>query len=172
MYSPGKRASNDAFTFLGYNPKKGYSIRRSDMKALSMRPAEAIQVALEDINSVQRAFGSDYRGPVLICSNKTNPVNGTIPGNAVCVASLADINQTGDKEYDWNFEDIRLIRPVEVKCKQRLFEAPVEEKDLIVCTATDVDEAAEWLKENFLPFIKGAKKLSEDEWEVAWPFEL
>lgn len=137
-----------------------------------MRPARAMQIALEDTNKDERTYTTPYRGEVLICAPKTGTVKGTIGGACVCIADLSDVVEIAPKEYEWIFDDVKLVRPVEVKGKQRLFDVDLEPSDLNVCTATEVDDAAAWLEENFLPFVKGAKKIEDGEWEVSWPFEL
>lgn len=105
------------------------------MKALSIHPVYATLILLGEKTIECRTWKTDYRGDILICST-AHKIKNTIPGHALCVASLADIvpfrrqhlkaAKMSDPEYSsgcyaWMLENIRLIKPFAVKGKLSLW---------------------------------------------------
>ena len=86
-----------------------------------------------------RTCQTDYRGDIVLCSNAKR-IRDTIPGHALMIARLADIQPFRRKHlkgaymlpsdmpshaFAWIFEDFRLIRPVPVKGKLSLWDLDI-----------------------------------------------
>ena len=106
------------------------------IKALSIHPDFALSIFTGGKTVECRTWKTDYRGDLLICSTRKK-VKGTIPGHALCVVKLADIQPFRRKHlkaaqmsstdyqpglYAWILEDVRTIIPFEVKGKLSLWE--------------------------------------------------
>ncbi|MBP2058607.1 ASC-1-like (ASCH) protein [Lactobacillus colini] len=96
------------------------------MKALSIR-GDYIRDIIEGRKTIEyRTWQTKYRGPVLLCST-TKKVDGGLPGYAIAVANLTDINWNGFNEcYYWHLAPFEkggsyLIEPIKVKGQLRLF---------------------------------------------------
>lgn len=110
------------------------------MKALSIYPQYAQQIAVGFKTIECRSWRTNYRGDILVCSSaKKGP--GMIPGHALAVVTLADIVPFEHKHlydarmsnsdyssglYAWILENPRLIKPFPVKGKLHLWECDHE----------------------------------------------
>ena len=110
------------------------------MKALSIEPYYAMQIFAKAKDIEVRTWKTDYRGDVLICSTNKREVN-TIPGHALCVATLSDIvplerkhlkramlpgNFDTSGKYAWILTNLRYIVPFAVKGRLSLWECDHE----------------------------------------------
>lgn len=117
------------------------------MKALSIWPEYAMEIAEGKKTEEYRSWNTNYRGPLLICSTKAHGVPGSIPAHAICVVDLVDIREDGYKDYAWLLDNVRKIKPISVKGKLSLFEVDVEPE---YCPKNVSQEKIDlWLKENF-----------------------
>lgn len=125
------------------------------MKALSIWPAYAMEIAYGFKTKEYRSWDTHYRGDLLICSTIGHGGKGTIPGHAVCVATLVDTKKISNNMYAWILENVRAIKPVKVKGQQRIFNVDIEPE----CMPDDLtdDQCIDWCIENFYPHIKGVK---------------
>ena len=112
------------------------------MKALSIHPVFAGLILIGDKTVECRSWDTSYRGDLLICST-AKIIKDTIPGHALCVATLADVVPFTKKHlkaacmepkdfapglFAWMLEDIRPIKPIPLKGKLGLwnYEGEVE----------------------------------------------
>lgn len=112
------------------------------MKALSIHPAPAGLILIGDKTIECRSWSTDYRGDLLICST-AKVVKDTIPGHALCVVTLADVEPFTKKHlkaacmtardfspglFAWKLENLRLIKPIPLKGKLSLwnYDGPIE----------------------------------------------
>ena len=108
------------------------------MKALSIHPYFANGILYGYKTVENRSWTTKYRGDILICSTAKKYKN-TIPGHAICVANLQDIEPFTEEhlydadmyEYDpntyaWLLNNIRAIKPFPVKGKLSLWECDHE----------------------------------------------
>ncbi len=90
------------------------------MKALSLRPDYAWDVLAGDKTIEYRSWPTKYRGDLLICAT-AHKIPETIPGHAIVVVRLKDVNKLDDHQYAWQLDRLRTIEPFPVKGQQRLF---------------------------------------------------
>lgn len=110
------------------------------MKALSIYPQYAQQIATGFKTIECRSWRTNFRGNLLICSSNKK-VPGTIPGYALAVVTLVDIVPFEHKHllgacmsemefqegmYAWIFTSPRLIKPFPVKGKRHLWDCSHE----------------------------------------------
>lgn len=115
------------------------------MKALTLRPDFALQIAWGEKTTEYRSWYTHFRGDILITSS-AKCIAGTIPSHALCVAELYDIQPDEDEEdlFDWKLRNIRLIKPVPIKGKQSLWNSTLELSDLeIIGTNEELDALPE-----------------------------
>lgn len=106
------------------------------MKALSIHPYFALSIFFLEKTVECRTWKTNYRGDILICST-AKKYRDTIPGHALCVVTLKDIvpftkkhleaAQMFEEEYlpncyAWILDNVRCIKPFEVKGKLSLWE--------------------------------------------------
>lgn len=140
------------------------------MKALSIYPPYAMEIAYGEKTKEYRTWPTNYRGDLLICSTKAHGGKGTIPAHAVCVAEVTDCKKLTDGTFAWFLDDVRAIKPVPIRGQQGIYDAPVEIDDLELLPADlEDDEYFAWLEENFYPYIKGAYVNSKGEWRIPLP---
>ena len=144
------------------------------MKALSVHPYYAMNIAL-GLKSVEcRTWSTDYRGDLLICST-AKKFHGTIPGHALGVVTLQDVVPFKKKHlkdalmhpadyqpgtFAWILTYNRLIVPVPVKGKLSLWEYDgkikyIPESEWILpdeIAPEDADDG-EWVKKYWEPLI-------------------
>ena len=105
------------------------------MKALSISPEYACAIFCGEKTVECRTWSTNYRGDILICST-AKKIKGTIPGHALCVATIKDVVPMEKKHlkaacmrnaeynpssYAWILDNIRFIRPFAVKGKLSLW---------------------------------------------------
>ena len=106
------------------------------MKALSIHPFYAMEIAV-GIKTVEcRTWSTEYRGQLLICST-AKKLHGTIPGHALAVVDLVDVEPFTRKHlkaadmksaeiepgmFAWILKNPRYIEPFAVKGKLSLWE--------------------------------------------------
>ena len=151
------------------------------MKALSLMPCWADAVFWGEKTIEARTWKTDYRGDLLICASSRKQ-SGYIPGKAICVVTLTDIEPFGPQHckaagmepdempnkpsYAWHFEDVQWVEPFDVKGKLHLFDVPDEEIWLIDPPKNET-EMRKVLREYFLPHVYIARDddLGRDFWE-------
>lgn len=151
------------------------------MKALSLTPGWADAVFWGDKTIEVRTWKTDYRGDLLICASSRKQ-SGFIPGKALCVVTLTDIEPFGSRHceaagfepgempdkpsYAWHLENLQWVIPFDVKGKLHLFEVP-DEKILLLDPPANESEMREMLKELYLPHVYFARGDQEarDYWE-------
>lgn len=91
------------------------------MKALSVR-GDYIMQMIEGTKKIEyRTWQTKYRGPLLMCST-AKKVAGAVPGYAICIVNLKDIEWSDfDECFHWSIELQDLIEPVPVKGQLKLF---------------------------------------------------
>lgn len=109
------------------------------MKALSVHPEPAFQIAVGQKTIEVRSWKTNFRGEIVICSTSNNKVRGTIPGHALCTVKLVDVRPLKRSDYKaacispsasvyglyaWVLDDNKLIYPRPVKGKLSLWEYP------------------------------------------------
>lgn len=88
-----------------------------------------------------RTWQTDYRGDIILCSNAKR-ARGTMPGHALMIANLVDIqtfskklhlkgsdmfaSDVPPKAFAWLFDNFRFIQPIPVKGKLSLWELDAE----------------------------------------------
>lgn len=90
------------------------------IKALSLRPDYALDVLSGDKTVEYRTWKTAYRGDLLICAT-ARKIPDTIPGHALTVVRLKDINQLGNRQYAWQLGTSHAIEPFPVKGQQGLY---------------------------------------------------
>ena len=105
------------------------------MKALSIHPVYAFDIATGEKTIECRTWKTDYRGDIVICST-AKKIYGTIPGCALAVVTLKDVvpfrkehlqaammEQKDYKPgmYAWILDNNRIIKPIPVKGKLSLW---------------------------------------------------
>lgn len=107
------------------------------MKALSIHPVYACEILTGQKTVEVRTWKTAYRGDLLICSTN-HKVKDTIPGHALCVVTLKDIEPLSNKhfagamfkrsnidnlegKYAWILSDVRWIKPIPLKGKLGLW---------------------------------------------------
>ena len=91
------------------------------MKALSVHPMYACDIAVGEKPEEYRTWKTEYRGDLLICASQYNDGWCFPRGYALCVADLYDITKDDDC-YAWQLRNIRPIVPFKVKGKLHLYE--------------------------------------------------
>lgn len=139
------------------------------MKALTIMPEYAMNIALGEKTVEVRTWKTNYRGPLLITSSARRH-KGLIAGYALCTVNLIDCVPLtkslakkalmkwepgmGDLYYAWILDENNLIIPQPVKGKLSLWECDcpiiypefkqVEEKDGIILLDTEDFFAKHW----------------------------
>ena len=119
------------------------------MKALSIYPEYATEIAMGWKTIEYRTWETKYRGDIAICSSK-KPHPGTVAGHALCVVELVDIEVYGEKDFGWVLENPRMIKPVPVRGQLYLWDynGPVEiipdEEWCVTEDASDEEAEARW----------------------------
>lgn len=151
------------------------------MKALSLMPFWADMVFWGEKTIEVRTWKTDYRGDLLICSSSRKQ-SGFIPGKALCVVTLTDIepfraehceaagfdpNEMPDKpSYAWHLDDLQWVEPFDVKGQLHLFDVP-DEKIAFIEPLKSEEEQRRVLRELFLPhvYIARGDQQARDYWE-------
>lgn len=136
------------------------------MKALSILPKYAMQIAREEKVEEYRTWKTDYRGPLLICSSNHSGVPGSIPGHAICVVDLVDIRKDGEKDYAWILDDVRLIKPVPVKGKLHIYDVDIEPEYAPDDENITDEEIDNWLNTYFYPKMKDMERQKDGSWDL------
>ena len=93
------------------------------MKALSLHPMYAAEIAVGDKPEEYRTWKTDYRGDLLICASTYKDDWFYPRGCALCVVNLYDIKWSEENDcYAWQIKDIRPIVPFPVKGKLHLYD--------------------------------------------------
>lgn len=93
-------------------------------RCLTVKPEYATAFVTGDKTNEYRSWKTSYRGDLLICAGaKRTP--GCVCGHAVMLADLYRI--TGKKgDYTWHLRNHRLINPVPIKGKLRIFDVDID----------------------------------------------
>ncbi|MGI6591178.1 MAG: hypothetical protein ACOX1O_06180 [Eggerthellaceae bacterium] len=95
------------------------------MKALTVTPRDAMLLLLDRKWVVCQQTRTDFRGPVVICADAQPLQAATIPGMALCVVNLSDIEPFSEDHLEaagmrhmpkngwfaWIFDDLDWIKP-------------------------------------------------------------
>lgn len=111
------------------------------MKALTLKPEFAIAVAWGEKDIEWRTWKTNFRGDILITSS-AKLQHGTIPGHALCIAELYDIQPVRNKDrlFAWLLRNVRLIKPIPIKGNLSLWESGIDVADLeIIGTNEELD---------------------------------
>ena len=93
------------------------------MKALSIRPKYADEIARGEKIEEYRTWKTAYRGDLLICASAYNHGAAYVRGHALCIVELFDIERdTFNNDYAWKLRNVRFIDPFPVKGKLHLYE--------------------------------------------------
>ena len=105
------------------------------MKAVSIKQPWASLIAAGVKTLEIRAWPTDHRGPLLICSSRRPVIEGHRHGEALCVVDVVDcrpmtrqdvpfacVTDFYPSHYAWVLKDVRLIEPFRVTGQLRLFE--------------------------------------------------
>ena len=93
------------------------------MKALSLHPMYATEIAVGDKPEEYRTWQTSYRGDLLICASTYNDGWEYPRGYALCVVNLYDIKWSEEDEcYAWQLRNIRPVVPFPVKGKLHLYD--------------------------------------------------
>jgi hypothetical protein len=151
------------------------------MKALSLTPGWADAVFWGEKTVEARTWQTDYRGDLLICASSRKQ-SGFIPGKALCIVTLTDIELFGPQHceaagfepgempdkpsYAWHIDDVQWVEPFDVKGKLHLFDVPDEKIQLINPPRTKA-EMRKVVRELFLPhvYIARGDDAARDFWE-------
>lgn len=96
------------------------------MKALTVSPHDAMQLLLDRKWVECLPMRTDFRGPIVICADTAPSEAGTIPGRALCIVTLSDIEPFSEDHLEaagmqqmppkgwfaWNFDDLDWIEPI------------------------------------------------------------
>ncbi len=126
------------------------------MKALSIRSDYAMQIMLGQKKVEYRSWQTHYRGPLLICGT-AKKVKGGIPGYAICVACLTNIQHQPDQgQYAWQLAPFGpsgsyWIEPIPIKGHLSLFQVP--DSLIVRVPFFDLETAAArtWFKQKIIP---------------------
>ena len=105
------------------------------MKAVSIKQPWASLIAAGVKTLELRAWPTDHRGPLLICSSRRPFVEGHRHGSALCIVNVVDcramtaadvpfacVQQFYPDHYAWVLLDVRLIEPFSIVGQLRLFD--------------------------------------------------
>ena len=93
------------------------------MKALSLHPMYAAEIAVGDKPEEYRTWETKYRGDLLICASQYNDGWEYPRGYALCIVNLYDIKWSEEDDcYAWQLKDIRPVVPFPVKGKLHLYD--------------------------------------------------
>lgn len=105
------------------------------MKALSVKQPWASLIAAGIKTREIRAWPTDHRGPLLICSSRRPVLSGHRHGMALCVVRVigcramtesdvpfACVDRLYPGQFAWELGDVRVIEPFEVVGQLRLFD--------------------------------------------------
>ena len=150
------------------------------MKALSLTPGWADAVFWGDKTVEVRTWQTDYRGDLLICASSRKQ-SGFIPGKALCVVTLTDIEPFGPQHceaagfepgempdkpsFAWHLSDLQWVEPFDVKGALHLFDVP-DEKIVYIDPFESEAEQRRVLRELFLPHVYFAR--GDDEAREYW----
>lgn len=93
------------------------------MKALSIHPMYACDIATGQKLEEYRTWKTPYRGDLLICASQYNDGWCFPRGYALCVVELYDITWSDEYEcYAWQLRNIRPVTPFKVKGKLHIYD--------------------------------------------------
>ena len=105
------------------------------MKAVSIKQPWASLIAAGVKTLELRAWPTDHRGPLLICSSRRPFIEGHRHGAALCVVNVVDcramtpddvpfacVDQFYANHYAWVLRDVRLVEPFSIVGQLRLFD--------------------------------------------------
>ncbi|MDD7305131.1 MAG: RNA-binding protein [Peptoniphilaceae bacterium] len=123
------------------------------MKAISIHTLFATAIALQYKLAEMRSWRTSYRGDILICASKTDYKDKELKdnyifGHAIAIATIIDCvkyqkelrpicfldDEIDDKDLEGQYcfilDNIKAIKPIPIKGQQRIFNVPLEKKDL------------------------------------------
>ena len=149
------------------------------MRALSLEPLRAMQIAL-GIKTIEcQTWKTDYRGELLICALSKPSYSLTIKGHALCTVNLGEVSPFKEEyldeammeivpegdTYAWFFDDVRWVEPFEVKDRIGLFDVD----DALIHHDDETIPDYEWLQEHYEPLMRfGDNDVSKAEARKLW----
>jgi hypothetical protein len=116
------------------------------MKCLSIKQPYA-SLILNGIKTIElRAWQTNYRGKILICSCKQPIIKNELCGYALCIIDLINVIKTekthlknacvndiyfNENLYSWIIGNVTKIKPFKITGQQKLFELPKYLKDAV-----------------------------------------
>lgn len=117
------------------------------MKCISIKPEFVTEILEGSKTKEYRAWSTNYRGDLLIACTKTETSNPFI----CAIVKIVDCIKE-DGVYAFILDDIRGIKPLPVKGKQRVYNVDYNEEDIEVLDPNDVEyidkvynEADKWI---------------------------
>jgi hypothetical protein len=113
------------------------------MKAISLRQPWASMIASGEKKIETRKWFTKYRGDILIVASKSPKIPGLPVGKALCIARLIDCRKMTKADeavarceiypgaFAWVLDDIRPIKPFEVKGQLGIYEVEYEYDDRV-----------------------------------------
>lgn len=92
------------------------------MKALSLHPMYAADIATGNKVEEYRTWQTNHRGKLLICASQYNDGWFFPRGYALCVVDVVGMKQLDDGSYAWQLENVRPVQPFKVKGKLHLYD--------------------------------------------------
>jgi hypothetical protein len=105
------------------------------MKAISIDSEYIEQIMFGEKTEEYRSWPTKYRGDILLCTTK----EGYYPGFAAVVVNLTDCVKCDDGGYAFKLENVRAIKPFEVKGQQRIYNIDVDPSSFEIYGENDID---------------------------------
>lgn len=142
------------------------------MKAISIKNPWATLFITGDKDIEVRTWAPKYRGDLLLCSSANPKIEGTIPGHALTVCTLQDVEPLREehleaaymaempdrKSYAWILTDFRGIKPFPVKGKLNFFEVDDSLIEYIDGDDKTDEEVVEAVNKYIEPLVYHGKK--------------
>ena len=130
------------------------------MKALSLHPMYAAEIAVGDKPEEYRTWQTPHRGDLLICASVYNDGWFYPRGYALCVVNLYDIKWSEENDcYAWLLKDIRPIVPFPVKGKLHLYD--VDDKLIKFADKSANKYLFDWWQDDLKIIVPPQKKKAE-----------
>lgn len=114
------------------------------MKCLMIKPEYLSQIMAGEKDVEYRTWSTNYRGDILLGCSSTRYSNSYVAGVATLTDCYFDASQN---VFCWVLDDIRVIKPIKVTGKVRLFDTDIEDYEELD-SEEDVDKAydeATWI---------------------------
>lgn len=109
------------------------------MKCLSIYPRYIFEIMTGEKTEEYRTWSTSHRGDLLLACTKTRY---NLP-HICLVVDLVDCVKYAEKDYIYRLENIRLIKPIPIKGRQRIYNTPYELKDLVIIDEVEKNKMIE-----------------------------